>query len=83
LATPEKDFRRELLNPVFTTLEQKLNAAEEPSAAVREMFGMQFQLLAWLDLEWFNSVIPKLHQGTRMDIPFRYHSVKRGFHSQI
>ena len=30
LATPEKDFKRELLNPVFAVLEQKLNAAEEP-----------------------------------------------------
>jgi hypothetical protein len=69
LATPEKDFERELLNPVFAILEQKLNAAEEPSAAVREMFGMQFQLLAWLDLEWFNSVIPKLFPGKGGKLP--------------
>lgn len=69
LATPEKDFKRELLNPVFTILEQKLNVAEEPSAAVREMFGMQFQLLAWLDLEWFNSVIPKLFPGKGGKLP--------------
>jgi hypothetical protein len=69
LATPEKDFKRELLNPVFAVLEQKLNAAEEPSAAVREMFGMQFQLLAWLDLEWFNSVIPKLFPGKGGKLP--------------
>jgi hypothetical protein len=69
LATPEKDFKRELLNPVFAVLEQKLNAAEEPSAAVREMFGMQFQLLARLDLEWFNSVIPKLFPGKGGKLP--------------
>jgi hypothetical protein len=69
LATPEKDFKRELLNPVFAILEQKLNATEEPSAAVREMFGMQFQLLAWLDLEWFNSVIPKLFPGKGGKLP--------------
>lgn len=69
LATAEKDFKRELLNPVFAILEQKLNAAEEPSVAVREMFGMQFQLLAWLDLEWFNSVIPKLFPGKGGKLP--------------
>lgn len=69
LATPEKDFKRGLLNPVFAILEQKLNVAEEPSAAVREMFGMQFQLLAWLDLEWFNSVIPKLFPGKGGKLP--------------
>ncbi len=69
LATPQDDFKRELLNPVFAVLEQKLNAAEEPSAAVREMFGTQFQLLAWLDLEWFNSVIPKLFPGKNGKLP--------------
>jgi len=69
LATPEKDFKRELLSPVFAILEQKLNAAEESSAAVREMLGMQFQLLAWLDLEWFNSVIPKLFPGKGGKLP--------------
>jgi len=69
LATPDKDFKRELLNPVFAVLEKKLNAAEEPSVAVREMFGMQFQLLAWLDLEWFNSVIPNLFPGKSGKLP--------------
>jgi hypothetical protein len=33
------------------------------------MFGMQFQLLAWLDLEWFNSVIPKLFPGKGGKLP--------------
>jgi hypothetical protein len=69
LATPAKDFNRVLLNPVFEVLEQKLNAAEEPSAAVREMFGMQFQLLSWLDLEWFSSLIPKLFPGKSGKLP--------------
>jgi hypothetical protein len=69
LATPEKDFKRELLNPVFAILEQKLDAAEDPSAAVREMFGMQFELLAWLDLEWFNSAIPELFPGKGGKLP--------------
>ncbi len=53
LATPEAEFTPALLAPVFEVLEQKLDAAKEPSAAVREMFGMQFRTLAWLDLEWF------------------------------
>lgn len=30
---------------------------------------MQFQLLAWLDLEWFNSVIPKLFPGKSGKLP--------------
>jgi hypothetical protein len=63
LATPEAEFKATLLAPVFEVLEQKLDAAKEPSAAVREMFGMQFRTLAWLDLEWFASVIPKLFPG--------------------
>jgi hypothetical protein len=69
LDTPEKDFKRELLNPVFAILEQKLDATEERSAGVREVFGMQFQLLAWLDLEWFSSVIPKIFPGKGGRLP--------------
>ncbi len=63
LATPEAEFVPALLAPVLEVLEQKLDAAKEPSAAVREMFGMQFRTLAWLDIEWFKSVIPKLFPG--------------------
>jgi hypothetical protein len=63
LATPEAEFTPALLAPVFEVLEQKLDAGQEPSAAVREMFGMQFRTLAWLDLDWFTSVIPKLFPG--------------------
>lgn len=63
LATPEAEFTPALLAPVFDVLERKLNAADEPSAAVREMFGMQFRTLAWLDIAWFKSVIPKLFPG--------------------
>lgn len=63
LATPEAEFTPALLAPVFEVLEQKLDAGQEPSAAVREMFGMQFRTLAWLDLDWFMSVIPKLFPG--------------------
>ncbi|MGD0156651.1 MAG: hypothetical protein ABSB50_11160 [Terracidiphilus sp.] len=63
LATPEAEFTPALLSPVFEVLEQKLDAAQETSAAVREMFGMQFRTLGWLGLEWFLSVIPKLFPG--------------------
>jgi hypothetical protein len=63
LATPEAEFTTEQLRPVFALLEQKLDPAQDPSAAVREMFGMQFRTLAWLDLDWFVSVIPKLFPG--------------------
>jgi hypothetical protein len=63
LGTPEAVFTPALLAPAFEVLEQKLDAAQEPSAAVREMFGMQFRTVAWLDLEWFLSVIPKLFPG--------------------
>ena len=63
LATPEAEFTPARLAPVFAVLEEKLDAAQEPSAAVREMFGMQFRTVAWLGLEWFLSVIPKLFPG--------------------
>lgn len=63
LATPEAEFTPALLAPVFEVLEQKLDVAQDPSAAVREMFGMQFRTVAWLDLEWFLSAIPKFFPG--------------------
>lgn len=63
LATSNTDFSPELLVPVFEVLEEKLDARTEPSVAVREMFGMQFRTLAWLDVKWFSSVIPKLFPG--------------------
>lgn len=63
IATPEGDFTAERLRPVFDLLEQKLDPAQDSSVAVREMFGMQFRTLAWLDLGWFVSVIPKLFPG--------------------
>jgi hypothetical protein len=63
LATPEAKVRSEQLAAVFKVLEEKLDPTREPSVAVREMFGMQFRTLAWLDLNWFSSVIPKLFPG--------------------
>jgi hypothetical protein len=63
LATPASEFTPAVLTPVFEVLEQKLDAAKEPSAGVREMFGMQFRTVAWLGLEWFLSVIPTLFPG--------------------
>ena len=63
LATPEAKFRSEQLAAVFNVLEEKLDPTREPSVAVREMFGMQFRTLAWLDLNWLSSVIPKLFPG--------------------
>jgi hypothetical protein len=63
LATPEAEFTPATIAPVLEVLEQKLDATHEPSAAVREMFGMQFRTLAWLDIEWFKAVIPKLFPG--------------------
>lgn len=69
LATPEAEFKREQLGPTLAVLEEKLNSVEEPSVAVREMFGMQFRTLAWLDHEWFTSVVPKLFPGKTGKLP--------------
>ena len=63
LATPETEFSVAQLRPVLDLLETKLDPKQDPSVAVREMFGMQFRTLAWLDLDWFVSVIPKLFPG--------------------
>jgi hypothetical protein len=68
-ATPEAEFNREQLTAVFGVLEDKLDPVGEPSVAVREMFGMQFRTLAWLDREWFISVVPKLFPGKNGKLP--------------
>jgi hypothetical protein len=60
MATPEAEFTPAQLEPVFGLLEQKIDPTQDPSVAVREMFGMQFRTLAWLDLDWFVSIIPKM-----------------------
>lgn len=65
LAAPTDDVRRQLLQPVFDVLKEKLDSSKDSSVAVREMFGMQFSLLAWLDPDWFNSVIPRIFPGKR------------------
>ncbi len=74
LATPEHEFNPDLLRPVLSILEEKLDPEKEPSVGVREMLGMQFGLLAWLDLEWFNSVIPKLFPGKRVQDRFAWNA---------
>ena len=72
IATPEAEFKPDQLRPIFDLLEQKLDPKQNPSVAVREMFGMQFRLLAWLDLDWFASVIPKLFPRTAEKILDRF-----------
>jgi hypothetical protein len=72
LATPEAEFNRDQLRPIFEVLEQKLDPKQDPSVAVREMFGMQFRTLAWLDLDWFTSIFPKLFPGKAEKILDRF-----------
>jgi hypothetical protein len=60
---PDAEFTPGLLKMSLEVLAQKLDPALEPSAAVREMFGMQFRILAWLSLEWFLPMVPKLFPG--------------------
>jgi len=48
------------LPAVFALLAEHLDAEIDGSVAVREMYGMQFGLLAWLDESWLESQLPKL-----------------------
>ena len=49
-----------VLPEVFALLAEHLNPEVDSSVAVREMYGMQFSLLAWLDQSWLESQLPKL-----------------------
>jgi len=51
------------LPAAFELLGQHLDPAVDDSVAVREMYGMQSKLLAWLDREWFESQLPALFPG--------------------
>jgi hypothetical protein len=48
------------LPDVFTLLAQHLDARVDSSVAVREMYGMQVSLLAWLDQGWLERHLPAL-----------------------
>jgi hypothetical protein len=48
------------LPEVFALLAAHLDAKVDNSVAVREMYGMQFTLLAWLDQKWLESQLPNL-----------------------
>jgi hypothetical protein len=48
------------LPEVFNLLAQHLDAKADNSVAVREMYGMQFGLLAWLDQSWLERQLPAL-----------------------
>lgn len=72
LATPETEFRAAQLRPVFDVLERKLDPLQDASVAIREILGMEFRLLAWLDMEWFVSAIPKLFPGKASKVLDRF-----------
>ncbi len=51
------------LPKVFDLLSRHFDPAVDDSAAVREVFGMQFGLLAWLDRAWLEQQLPALFPG--------------------
>jgi hypothetical protein len=51
------------LPDVFNLLAQHLDATVDNSVAVREMYGMQFSLLAWLDQKWLEGQLSALFPG--------------------
>src|SRR5207245_1526309 len=55
------------LPEVFAVLAEHLDPTVDNSVAVREMYGMQFNLLAWLDPNWLQTQLPALFPGK----PFR------------
>lgn len=51
------------LPKVFDLLTSHLDPAVDGSVAVREVFGMNFGLLAWLDRTWLEQQLPALFPG--------------------
>ncbi|HEV2418034.1 MAG TPA: hypothetical protein VGX94_09525 [Terriglobia bacterium] len=51
------------LPKVFDLLSRHLDPAVDGSVAVRELFGMQFGVLAWLDRTWLEQQLPALFPG--------------------
>lgn len=51
------------LPDVFKLLAAHLDPNVDNSVAVREMYGMQFGLLAWLDKDWWSQQLPALFPG--------------------
>jgi hypothetical protein len=60
LSAPDMKVDATGLPEVFSLLAQHLDANVDGSVAVREMFGMQFTLLAWLDQAWLESHLTAL-----------------------
>ena len=48
------------LPEVFALLAKHLDGTADQSIAVREMYGMQFRILAWLDRAWLERQLPAL-----------------------
>ena len=60
ISAPELSVTSTGLPEVFALLAEHLDSEVDSSVAVREMYGMQFSLLAWLNQPWLESQLPKL-----------------------
>lgn len=60
LSTKDEKVDAESLPEVFSLLAAHLDPKMDNSVAVREMYGMQFCLLAWLDQNWWEQQLPAL-----------------------
>ena len=60
------------LPEVFNLLAQHLDAKVDNSVAVREMYGMQFGLLAWLDQSWLERQLSALFPKKPLQVLDRF-----------
>src|SRR4051812_44127550 len=60
LAVKEVKVNAQELPKAFNLLAAHLDPEVDKSVAVREMYGMQFSLLAWLDQGWWEQQLPAL-----------------------
>lgn len=60
LSTKDLKVDAQSLPEVFNLLAAHLDPKVDKSVAVREMYGMQFGLLTWLDHSWWEQQIPTL-----------------------
>ena len=60
------------LPETFELLAAHMDAKVDNSVAVREMYGMQFTLLSWLDQKWIERQLPNLFPGKQFRVLDRF-----------
>ncbi len=65
LSDKEMKVNAESMAEVFNLLAAHIDPKVDNSVAVREMYGMQFGLLCWLDQAWWEKQLPTMFPGEK------------------